>query len=122
MIQFESLAFLMLLLNAIATGTGISVSIIDRYDTDISPFESAYVSKALYAGNKESIIKAINKFETFSEKCGNATLISYSRLDNRLTKSVYDNGVVVYTNPTDENIEIEGTVIASKEFVMKGEE
>ena len=110
------------LLNAVATGTGISFSVINNYDTTLSPLASAYTSKAVYSGNKETIMNAITKYKTFSEKCSGAGLVSYTRLDNGLTKSVYDNGLVVYTNPTNNNIQTENITVNAKEFVMKGVE
>ena len=110
------------LLDAVSTGTGIAVSIIDEYDTTLSPLGSAYTSKSVYNGNKKRIINAIVKFNEFSEKCGSSALVSYTRLDNGLTKSVYDNDVVVYTNPTDIDVTVEDVTVKSKEFIMKGVE
>lgn len=110
------------LLNAVATGTGISFSVINEYNTTLSPLASSYTSNAVYNGNKESIVNAIIKFNEFSKKCSNAGLVSYTRLDNGLTKSIYDNGIVVYTNPTDTDMQIDNNTVKAKEFVMKGAE
>ena len=107
------------ILNAVATGTGISVAIIDKYDTVLSPLDSAYSSKAVYSGNKQRIVDAIVKFNEFSKKCGNSSLVSYNRLDNGVIKSVYSNDIVVYTNPTNDDITVENIIVHAKEFVMK---
>lgn len=106
-------------LDAIATGTGISFSVIKNYDTDIASLDSAYVSKALYRGNRDYILKAVNRYKDYLKLLGNACLVSYTET-NGITKSIFDNGVTVYTNITDKDAAADGITVKAGDFTVKG--
>lgn len=78
--------------------------------------ESMYYG-ILYNSNKQRITDDVAKTRAFFEAVGDAGIRRHTILRDGLTRTEFDNGVVVLVNHTDEDIVLDGTTIGARSFV-----
>jgi len=110
-----------LFLKAVEAGVGISFAVSEEYTTDV--FNS--VNKISYVYNKSELIKSVenlknNGFLEYFDTIKNAKIIDHQILENGIRKTVFDNGVTVYVNYTEQSVLVDGNNIeASSYFYVK---
>lgn len=89
-----------------AVSTGVHLSFTAAYDCDITTSVSS--AKRIY-GTKwddinETVCKAVNSYSEYYAKISGARITQYLFLDGNITKTVFDNGVVVYANHSSTDV------------------
>lgn len=65
-------------------------------------------------------IDVYKKIKPLLEKTSTAKIISHNRMNSGISKTVYDNGLIVYVNFTSQKVDIEGLAIEGLDFAMTG--
>lgn len=92
-------------LNAVATGTGFGFTVMENYTPVYidTPYTNLYNS--LYKDIKDEIESTVNTYSKYYEDIKGAKITGYTVSDSGVTTTTFDNGVVVYTNPTKQEQE-----------------
>ena len=108
-------------LDAVKTGSGLSFVLADDVNADavISQY-SAYIS-ADYSNQKDNIVSYVKEYkDCFSAVSGKAVK-SYNDL-NGVSKTVFENGVVIIVNKTENPVTVDGVTVDAKSFVWRAAE
>lgn len=83
---------------AIRAGVGLDFSIINDFSPNFmgDNIEKLYVAK--YSDRKEYIEKSVKQYKELFQKIKNAQISRYEVIDRNVSKTVYSNGIAVYTN------------------------
>ena len=88
-------------LNALASGVGLGYALLENYDASFAVSNQTNIFNSLYSANKEKILTTVAKFDDYYAAISGAKIANYEVLDNGVTVTTFDNGVVAYTNNTD---------------------
>lgn len=111
-----------LFLKAIESGVGISFAVANGYSTEV--FNS--VHNISYVYNESELKESIDDLKDsgyidFFNAIKNAKITNHQILNNGIRKTVFDNGVTVYVNYTNEAISVEGNDIDAQSYIyVKG--
>lgn len=110
-----------LLLKAIESGIGISMSTVAQYDAEIlsSPHKTMY-SYAIDNVKTRMTQLNENKFFDYYSKIKDATIIDHILINNDVRKTVFDNGIEVYVNFSSNDFENDSIKIKAKSYILKG--
>lgn len=77
----------------------------------------------LYANSSSQAKEFADAYASLYSKIYNSSIIGHIKINDTLSKTVWDNGTCVYVNYDNEDIEIDGVTVKSKNFTaLKGEE
>lgn len=111
-----------LFLKAVESGVGISFAVAEEYSTDV--FTS--VHNISYVYNKDELLNAVDKlkqsgFIDYFDAVKDAKIIEHQIFENEVRKTVFDNGIVVYVNYSDETVSVDGNVVEALNYIyVKG--
>lgn len=106
-------------LNAIKTGSGLSFVIASDVNSDVIASEfSAYIS-ADYNSNKDDINSYFAESKDFLGSVSGVSVKSYDIISKGVTKTVFENGVVVFVNETVEDVVCEDIPVKSMSFEVR---
>lgn len=90
---------------AIRAGVGLTFSLINNFSSDFmgDNIEKLYVAK--YSDREEYIKESVEQYKELFKKIKNARIDRYEALDNSVSKTVYSNGITVYTNCSNTPVE-----------------
>ncbi len=88
-------------LNALASGVGLGYTLIENYDASYAATPHTNLYSSQYATNKETINKTVAEYADYYKAIANAKIVDYTVLENGVTVTKFDNGVIAYTNPTN---------------------
>ena len=110
-----------MLLSAAEVGCGISYTVVERCSTELfDSFSSAFYG-SVYDGLADGITETVKSYKETFESVKNAKITNHSVLDNGLRKTVFDNGVTVYVNYTDNEISADGVSVSPNSYIsVKG--
>ena len=103
-------------LDAVATGVIPSFSIIKNYDTQLKINKDYVVSKSLISANKDLIVSYVKEYSTVSSAVKGSKIASYEQLSKDLSKTVFENGTVIYVNYSDAATEVDGITVEQNNF------
>lgn len=107
-------------LKAVETGTGLSYSLIDEYNPDLISAGQNIFYSTVYEDNSENIAADVEKYEKLFESVKNVPIESHRILGQDLYETVFENGVTVYVNYGDADMNADGTVVPAGGFSVKG--
>mgnify|MGYP007083040960 CR=1 FL=1 len=106
-----------MLLRAVEAGVSPSYTLsYSLYEALADSDESMYYG-ILYESNKQRIADDIARTQAFFEEVADAGIQRHTIVQDGLTRTEFDNGVVVLVNHSDEDILVDGTTIAAHSFV-----
>lgn len=109
------------LLQAIEVGAGLNYTLIASHNTDLITAENNLYYSSVYADTKKQIKEDIQIYNEAFQKTANAIIEDHSILENGLHCTVFNNGVTVYVNYTDDDLQIDDVIIPSNDFALKEE-
>ena len=112
-----------ILLNAVEGGTGISYTVINKWDNALidSPYRVFFGS--VYSKIEDDIADNAFNLRDYFDSIKGATIVSHKILDNGLRLTVFSNGICVYTNYTEKAVDTkQGKVDAMSYLVWEGAE
>ena len=68
---------------------------------------------------KEDAIEIYKEYSKVSDKVRGESIISHKFLNNGLCEIIYENGVTLYVNDTDNDITLKGEKISAKSYIIK---
>ncbi len=92
------------LLTAAETGLGLTYSLISDYDTNLVSsaqnvfYGSLYWDDTIERGVKTDIIDTVNGYKAYFESVKDAKIAEHEVINEKVRKTVFDNGVTVYVN------------------------
>lgn len=103
-------------LKAVASGVGFGFTVLGQYDPVYiaSPYTNLYNS--LYDDVKDEIKATVDTYSKYYDAIKGAKILNYSVLETGVTCTTFDNGVVVYTNQTNEAKESPAGQVAAYGF------
>lgn len=108
----------MQLLRSIESGAGIAYTLTNNYSTELLNDTSTVFYNSLYSDLKAEIAENYEKVYEYYEKIGNSVIVSHSILENGLRETVFENGVKVYVNYLDTDLDSGSGVVKAKSFLI----
>lgn len=99
-------------------GTGLGYTLVQSYDVSYAETGVGQLYAALYTDHKERILRTAEAYADYYTAIRGAAIARFEWLDNGIGKTVYDNGVVLYANPTDAEAETPAGVLQAYECKM----
>lgn len=106
---------------AASTGTGLGFTVIDNFDNKYMETSIEKLYACVYKENIELISSAVNKYSEIYSAVNNSLIASYDILESGVTKTVFENGVVVYANNTSDTVNSPIGELKAFEFRMERE-
>ncbi len=92
-------------MKAVSSGTGLSFALIKNFDPENIQNQSGKFYAAVFENNIEEITETLSAYGEFYSKIAGVGIESYEFLTEGLSETVFENGVRVYANHTDGEIE-----------------
>ena len=106
---------------AVSIGSIPYYTVCAEYDNSLITGKNSAFAASCYDGIKDRMNKEIGMYSVLLKKLGNSKIVSYEQ-NNSLTKTVFDNGIRVFVNYSENDIETEiGTVAAHSYSFEKGD-
>ena len=87
-----------LVLGALESGIGLGYNVLMKYDTSFAATTHLNIYDSLYSANKDAMVATVTKYKDYYAAIADATIADYEVLENGVTVTTFDNGVVAYTN------------------------
>lgn len=105
-----------LVLGALECGVGLGYNVTMNYDASFAATSHDYIYNSLYSANKATMIETVTKYKDYYAAIADATITDYEVLDNGVTVTTFDNGVVAYTNKSTSAQTYPGGELEAKGF------
>ncbi len=109
------------LLRSVESGAGIAYTLTNDYSTQLLDCKKTVFYNSLYNDLAKEIEANYKKVSALYEKIGNSEIASHTILENGLRETVYANGVRVYVNYLDKDVETDFGTVKAESFLV-GEE
>lgn len=106
------------LLQSIAYGVGPCFSLLYEYDLDLAESGAQGLYTSVYAGNRDFIVDTVVRCQDYYQAINGAVLTEWRRDASGYTETRFDNGVIVYTNSTDTDVETPAGPLKSMQFMF----
>lgn len=106
-----------LLLRAVSSGTSPKYLVVKNHNSDVSDSKAEYFYATEYENIKENIVNAVNETGAYYEAVKDAGIVRYAVISESVSKTEFDNGVTVYVNYSDSDLNVEGYSVSAKSFV-----
>ncbi|MBE6727438.1 MAG: hypothetical protein E7562_02185 [Ruminococcaceae bacterium] len=93
----------MALLSALAGGNGLGFAICDSYDIDLSVSKTFPLYGTVYTDNKQFIVESLENYADYYEAVKNAKIDRFEILSSGVSRTVFDNGVSILVNRTEQS-------------------
>lgn len=90
---------------AASTGTGLGFTVVNSFEKSYMETENEKLYACLYKENIEMIKKSVEAYSEIYDAIDNSKIKSYELLENNISKTVFENGVVVYANHSSKEID-----------------
>lgn len=100
-------------LKAVESGTGLSYSLTAGHNANLMETQLSSFVDSLYDDNKELIAQNIKDYALLFEKVKSAKISEHTVVNEKVRKTVFDNGVTVYVNYGNEDY-VDGEFVVSK--------
>ena len=103
-------------MSSLETGVGFGFTVVKNYNIGYSAgyHDNLYSSK--YDTQKKFIAETVNKYSEYYDKISEANIIKHSFYENGVTETVFDNGIVAYTNRSESEQQTPVGNISAKSF------
>lgn len=109
-------------LRAAETGIGLSYTLTANYDKALMTADQTLFHASVFDGISEKLYKTVDSYSEYFDLIKNSAIKEHTVLKNGLRKTVFENGVTVYVNYSDNALQSEnGTVNAKSYIYSKGE-
>lgn len=100
---------------------GVSPSFVLGKDPSVTLKYTSFYDQygILYSGNKLDIINTVNETKPYYDLIKGSEIIFHDRISENLTKTVFDNGIEVYVNYSNEKCSVDQIEIEANSFVYK---
>lgn len=92
------------ILRSIASGSSLGFAVINDYDIDLSVSNTFSLYGTVYKDNKELITQSIKTYGDYYNAIKGASINAYTMLDNNVSLTEFNNGVCVYVNYGESNV------------------
>lgn len=106
---------------AASTGTGLGFTIVNYFEISYMETESEKLYACVYNKNRELIKSSLEKYQAVYAAIDNSKIEKYELLDNNVSKTVFENGVVVYANNSSNEVETPIGLLKGYGFGMERE-
>ncbi len=89
---------------AASTGTGLGFTVLNNFEKSYMETTSEKLFACVYSENVDLIKDSLKEYNEIYSAINNSKITSYEFLDENLTKTVFENGVVVYANHSSDEI------------------
>ena len=105
-------------LQALETGSSMLFALYNTYDSTLtySPFKGLY--GAMYADNKDNIIKAAEDYKDYYEAISGKTIINHELITNDVRATTFSGGVKIYVNYSDAEYTTVDGVVAPRDCLI----
>ena len=103
-------------LKAISTGTALSFTVINNYDTDLISSAYSGLSGSVYKDIKSQIIELYFKSADYLQTVSGSRIMTYSETDG-VSCTLFENGITVYTNFTDSEVSTPLGTVKANDFI-----
>lgn len=110
------------LMLAAVNGIGLGFDLIDYYNTESKDLTTEKLYGMLYDDNVGLIGNYLQRYSDYFNSISGATIDLYEILENGVTKTVFDNGVVLYANHTAEKVTYPVGMLNAYEFKTEQED
>ncbi len=111
-----------MILDAVESGIGLCYTVVSKYDEDFIELPYSFAAATgVYNDVKTDIFDSYTKVSKCLSLTNKAEINAHSIISRGITKTVFDNGVVVYVNRNDEDFTIDGKIIKANDFVCNQE-
>lgn len=108
------------LMFAAQCGMGLGYSIIGNFDVSDLEINSDKFYAMLYDDNTSLIEKHLKQYRELYEAINGSTLISFEKVNSSISKSVFENGIIVFANCTSEKASYKEIILDGYGFVYLG--
>ena len=106
-------------LKAIETGSGLSFDLMANHYGELRKEKKHALYSCLYEDNKELISEYVAEGKDYLTSVAGATIKNHSYITKTVTKTEFDNGVVVYVNYGDTDYTTDIGVVKAQDFLSK---
>ena len=106
---------------AAATGTGLGFTVIKDFEKTFMETAAEKLYACKYESNTELIKTALDKYNEVYKAINNSNIKSYDILENNITKTVFENGVVIYANRSSDTVNSPIGELSGFDFRMERE-
>ena len=103
-------------LNAIRAGSGLKCTLSYKNSDYSFPSYYSFMYSTDYNNNRDAVVKYGNKVNEALKGLGNTAIIAYET-DGEVSKTVYENGTVIYVNTGDTDEEYDTQKIEAKSYL-----
>ncbi len=108
------------LLRMIESGCGLHYTLTAEYHTEFTDTQSYLFFGSLYGDVKDSMFASYEEVKAYYAAINGAAIVSHRILDNGIRQTVFDNGVTVYVNDSEESLTSPLGEIKALDYVWKG--
>ena len=108
-------------LHAMETGSGLSFALTARYSVDTVLMGHNFFYATVFEDNIELINSMIEESKEYLNAVKSAKIVGHEYVTATLTKTVFDNGVSVYVNYSENEATVENVKVPANNFVALGE-
>jgi hypothetical protein len=105
-------------LKSIESGTALGFALMSDYDVILAETYHHEFYGALYDDNKQYIKDVVKECEDYYKAIYGASIKEHYILSGNVTKTVFDNGVIVFTNQGSQTVELPEGTIKAEEFIF----
>ncbi len=106
-------------LKAIETGTALSFSLCDDWNSEFTASEQSVFQFCLYDIWKGQIAEMYNSSKEYISSVINSEIKEHKYISDDVVKTVFANDVTVYVNYSDMSLDCEGVSVPAKGFIFK---
>ena len=106
-------------LKAIETGSALSFALCDEWNTDLTASVYSDFQFCVYDIWKDRISEMYNSSKDYLASVKDAEITEHVSINENLVKTVFSNGVTVYVNYSDSDVNAEGVTVPASGFITK---
>jgi hypothetical protein len=108
-----------LVMLAASSGIGLGFTLIDKFDVNFTELTGEELYSMVYSDNKEFIKQTLTNYLEIYNKVCDSSIDTYEILENGISKTVFANGVTVYANHTELNVQSSIGILAPYQFKVE---
>lgn len=107
-----------MILKAVESGSGLGYTVINNWDNSLINANSPYFYNSVFNQLKDSIFENSQELSAYYEKISGKHIISHKVFENGLRETVFENGVCVYVNYTDQTLDTSAGELLPYEYLI----